>query len=206
MLVTISRLDKLAAAYEVFSQLGMMEGTTASYTAMILHGELPQPKVSEGGDDNGEDDDIGLSPGPKSLSSIELARTPGLFPFSTSLKEYLYISSQNEGIQGGLRILQLISISHDFHNSSTASSMNSLTQIQMSCLLMSISTIVPILGDQSVFIILLLPVSTHPAIFVVLAGCTENGFAQTQTGMGSTLDMILCLCKLMLSSMECQVW
>jgi hypothetical protein len=78
MLVTISRLDKLASASQVFSWLGMMEGTTSSYTAMILHSELPQPKDSKDGDEDG-DDNAGLAHGPKSLSSIELAHTPGLF-------------------------------------------------------------------------------------------------------------------------------
>jgi hypothetical protein len=54
-----------------------MEGTTSSYTAMILCGELPQPKASEDGDDRSDDegDDVGPVHGPKSLSSIELART-----------------------------------------------------------------------------------------------------------------------------------
>jgi hypothetical protein len=87
MLVTVSRLDKLASASQVFSRLGMMEGTTTSYTAMILQGELPQPKGSKDGD---EDDDIGPAHGPKSLSSIKLARTPGL-SFRLSLQQYLHI-------------------------------------------------------------------------------------------------------------------
>ena len=74
MLVTISRLEKLTSAGQVFSRIGMMEGTTSSYTAMILRGELPQPKVSE-------DDDMGPVHGPKSLSSVELACTAGLSLF-----------------------------------------------------------------------------------------------------------------------------
>ncbi|KAH9992964.1 hypothetical protein BJV74DRAFT_795662 [Russula compacta] len=73
MLVTITRLDKLALAGQVFSQLGMMEGTTSSYTARMLRGEQPQPIVSAAGEE--DDDDNGPSPGPKSLSSVELART-----------------------------------------------------------------------------------------------------------------------------------
>ena len=74
MLVTYSRLDKLALAGRVFSQLGMMEGMALSYTAMILRGESPQPRTMEDKDD---DDDVGPVAGPKSLSSIELARTVG---------------------------------------------------------------------------------------------------------------------------------
>ncbi|KAH9965083.1 hypothetical protein BJV74DRAFT_911363 [Russula compacta] len=58
--------------------LGMMEGTTSSYTAMILRGELPQLKALADGNhsDDDDDDDIGPVHGPKSLSSIKLARTP----------------------------------------------------------------------------------------------------------------------------------
>jgi hypothetical protein len=78
MLRTISRLEQLASARRAFYQLGMMEGTTASYTATILRGELPQPKASaNGGNGNDDDDDIGAVHGPKSLSSIELAHTAG---------------------------------------------------------------------------------------------------------------------------------
>jgi hypothetical protein len=77
MLRTISRLDKLAAARRSFAQLGMMDGTTASYTAMIHEGGLPRPRAAfeiGGGD---EDNDNGPAPGPKTLSSVELARLPG---------------------------------------------------------------------------------------------------------------------------------
>ncbi|KAH9988442.1 hypothetical protein BJV74DRAFT_885330 [Russula compacta] len=79
MLVTIARLDKLASARQVFYQLGMMEGTTSSYSAMIRRGELPQPKALADGNrsDDDDDDDVGPVRGPKSLSSIELARTAG---------------------------------------------------------------------------------------------------------------------------------
>ena len=58
----------------------MMDGATASYTAIILRGEQPQPwvvaAVSE--DDN---DDNGPVSGLKSLSSVELAHTTGMFYF-----------------------------------------------------------------------------------------------------------------------------
>lgn len=79
MLVTISRLDKLSSAVQVFTQVGMMEGTTLSYMAMINRGELPVPKVVTT-EDNDVDNDIGPVKGPKSLSSIELARTAGSLP------------------------------------------------------------------------------------------------------------------------------
>ena len=74
MLVTNMWLDKLASAGCVFSRFGMMEGTASSYTAMVLRGEAPQPRAMEGESD---DDDDGPVAGPKSLSSIELARTVG---------------------------------------------------------------------------------------------------------------------------------
>ena len=38
MLLTNSQMDKLAAARQEFRKLGMMDGTTAGYTAMILGG------------------------------------------------------------------------------------------------------------------------------------------------------------------------
>jgi hypothetical protein len=91
MLVTISRLDKLASAGRVFSQLGMMEGTSASYTAMILRGELPQPRASKDDDDDDEDNDIGPAHGPKSLSSIELAHRVGLLLFRCHIFETILI-------------------------------------------------------------------------------------------------------------------
>ncbi|KAH9978484.1 hypothetical protein BJV77DRAFT_1062733 [Russula vinacea] len=55
-----------------FSRVGMMEGTTSSYTAMILRGELPQPMASN--DNNDNDDDMGPVHGPRTLSSVELSR------------------------------------------------------------------------------------------------------------------------------------
>jgi hypothetical protein len=76
MLLTNSRMDKLAAARQEFTKLGMMDGTMAEYTAMILSGGQPQPRESAPEAEDGEDDDNGPALGPKSLSSIELARMP----------------------------------------------------------------------------------------------------------------------------------
>jgi hypothetical protein len=79
MLQTISRLDKLAAARCVFTKHGMMEGSTSFYTAMVLRGEQPQPLLDPTDDDqDNEDHDLGPVSGPKVLSSIELAKTPGV--------------------------------------------------------------------------------------------------------------------------------
>ena len=81
MLRTISRLDKLATARRAFTTHGMMEGSTFSYTAMVLRGEQPQPPTNptEDANEDNEDDDLGPVSGPKVLSSIELATTPGVY-------------------------------------------------------------------------------------------------------------------------------
>jgi hypothetical protein len=80
MLQTISRLEKLAAARRVFTQLGMMDGTAASYTGMIQDGGQPQPRATLETDYLDEGDDRGPVAGPKALSSVELARIPGMIP------------------------------------------------------------------------------------------------------------------------------
>ncbi|KAF7341035.1 hypothetical protein MSAN_02089300 [Mycena sanguinolenta] len=71
MLRTIARLDRLAALRDIFSRQGMLQGSTTSYALRTMRGELPQPPPAM----NEEDDDGGDSPGPKSLSSVELAQT-----------------------------------------------------------------------------------------------------------------------------------
>ncbi|KAF8210576.1 hypothetical protein K438DRAFT_2011932 [Mycena galopus ATCC 62051] len=73
MLRIICRLDKMAAIRSIFAIQGMMAGSTSSYAAMVLRGESPQPP---GADEDSDDDDEGDVPGPRSLSSVELARTP----------------------------------------------------------------------------------------------------------------------------------
>jgi len=81
MLWTICRLDKLAAARRTFAELGMMNGTTATYTAMIHAGGRPEPwprAVINGAD---EDDDNGPTAGPKTDSTVELCQLSGEFPF-----------------------------------------------------------------------------------------------------------------------------
>ena len=51
---------------------------------MILRGEQPQAWVAAAADADDEDDDNGPEAGPKALSSIELAHSPGMF--------FIYIS------------------------------------------------------------------------------------------------------------------
>ncbi|KAJ6609901.1 hypothetical protein B0H10DRAFT_2438356 [Mycena sp. CBHHK59/15] len=72
MLRIICRLDKMTALRAIFSLQGMMSGSTSSYAAMTLRGEKPQPPGAVEDDDK---DDHGAAPGPKTLSSIGLART-----------------------------------------------------------------------------------------------------------------------------------
>jgi len=79
MLLTISRLNKLGAASQAHAELGMMDDTTASYMAMIQRGERPQPHTARADRNGDNDDDHGPEPGPKSLSSVELACAPGMF-------------------------------------------------------------------------------------------------------------------------------
>ncbi|KAH9974842.1 hypothetical protein BJV74DRAFT_879675 [Russula compacta] len=73
MLQTLCRLDKLATARQAFLELGMMDGTTAGYAAMIQAGREPQPRAVEAMD---EDDDNGPIAGPKTLSSVILSQVP----------------------------------------------------------------------------------------------------------------------------------
>ncbi|KAJ6609298.1 hypothetical protein B0H10DRAFT_2166369 [Mycena sp. CBHHK59/15] len=80
MLVTLSRLDKLAVARHEFASRGMMTGTTSSYTAMVLAGDQPQVTAVQAAanvaaDKEDIDDDDGVVHGPRSLLDIELAPT-----------------------------------------------------------------------------------------------------------------------------------
>ncbi|KAJ7673067.1 hypothetical protein DFH06DRAFT_1358827 [Mycena polygramma] len=73
MLRTLTRLDRLASLRSIFTTQGMMQGSTAAYALQTMRGDLPQPPPRLA--DQDDDDDGGDSPGFKSLSSIELART-----------------------------------------------------------------------------------------------------------------------------------
>jgi len=75
MLWTLSRLDKLTAAWRAFAELGMMDGTAATYTAMIQAGGEPRPQAAIDGND--EEEDNGPATGPKTLAVVELARLSG---------------------------------------------------------------------------------------------------------------------------------
>jgi len=75
MLWTLSRLDKLTAARRAFAELGMMDGTAATYTAMIQAGGEPWPQAAIDGND--EEEDNGPAAGPKTFAVVELARLSG---------------------------------------------------------------------------------------------------------------------------------
>jgi hypothetical protein len=76
MLRTLCRLDKLAAAHRAFTELGMMDGTAASYTAFVNAGGEPQPRMKTDGDED-KDEDNGPAAGPKVLSDVKLCHFPG---------------------------------------------------------------------------------------------------------------------------------
>jgi hypothetical protein len=73
MLRINSHLDKMSYARRAFTELGMMTGSTSSYTAMLLRGEQPAVPVAA---DLELEDDMGPITGVKVLSSIHLASTP----------------------------------------------------------------------------------------------------------------------------------
>ena len=60
-------MDKLSSALQAHTELSMMDGTTLSYTKMILKGEQPQVWAAAGDADNGEDNDNSPEPGLKAL-------------------------------------------------------------------------------------------------------------------------------------------
>jgi len=75
MLQTIQRIDKVAAAEAIFTQKGMMEGSTLSYSARMLDGEVPSPPPHLISVE--EDDDEPDVCEPDVMTSVSLARTPG---------------------------------------------------------------------------------------------------------------------------------
>jgi hypothetical protein len=77
MLRTNCRMDKMASARRAFAEQGMMKGTTAAYTAMILRGGQPVAEATPDEKDKGVID-IGPVSGPKVLSSVHLATTRGM--------------------------------------------------------------------------------------------------------------------------------
>ena len=80
MLKTISRLDKLAAARRIFVEHDAQHGETTA-TTTIRDGGRPPLRVgtTDIGDNAHEGDDLDNGPvsGPKAISSVYLARTPG---------------------------------------------------------------------------------------------------------------------------------
>ena len=78
MLTVNKRQNKLSAAQSIFTQAGMMQGTTLVYTTMVLWGDCPLPlPIIE--DDL--QDDHGALIGPPVMNTITLAVTISM-PFS----------------------------------------------------------------------------------------------------------------------------
>jgi hypothetical protein len=77
MLHTLTRLDKLAALRCVFRKQGMMAGTTSTYMAKMVAGEELEDDSTSDDEEGGDGDDSGAEPGPKVLSSVKLAVSPG---------------------------------------------------------------------------------------------------------------------------------
>ena len=74
MLVINKRQDKLMAIWSVFTQKGMLQGTTLAYTTMMLRGDRPPPLpvIQEEGRD-----DHGAVTGPRVMNMVTLAVTAG---------------------------------------------------------------------------------------------------------------------------------
>jgi hypothetical protein len=126
MLRTISRLDKLTAARRAFVQLGMMDGTTASYTKMVQDGGQPQPRAVPEADDTDTGDDNSPVAGPKAPCSVELARRPGtIFASNKSILISNGARTQHEDIQPQQKLWQLTSDSLDSQSSCAVSYMAS---------------------------------------------------------------------------------
>ncbi|KAI0003199.1 hypothetical protein BJV74DRAFT_876167 [Russula compacta] len=74
MLLTNQRMDKMHAIRCIFTDKGMMDGTTLSYTARMLRGEEPAPPANTLNDED-DTDDHGAVRGPKVMAFVVLAAT-----------------------------------------------------------------------------------------------------------------------------------
>ncbi|RXW16095.1 hypothetical protein EST38_g9754 [Candolleomyces aberdarensis] len=79
MLVTITRLDKIAAMRQMLNERGLLQGTTAMAMALLYQeattSELVADLSSPPTDADGYSDDVGPVPGPRLASSIVLCTT-----------------------------------------------------------------------------------------------------------------------------------
>ena len=108
MVLTINRLDKLAALRRVYVKQGMMVGTTSAYMALTAHRHLPGPIGSDSevevegnqennngeSDDKGDNEDVGPVSGPRVLLSVKLASQYGMLAYLVSRRSVLTISIQ----------------------------------------------------------------------------------------------------------------
>ena len=79
MLLTNTRLNKLMAPKSVFTNRGMMQGSTLAYTILSLRGEQPPPLPTIVEEDH---DDHRAVTGPRTMNSVKLAVCPGKLTFS----------------------------------------------------------------------------------------------------------------------------
>jgi hypothetical protein len=149
MLLTLMRLDKLAALKAVLTLRGMLTGTTTSYTARVLAGEQPQIEAAAAAaalaDD--EEDDDGTVHVPKSLSDIELAPTPRVSSLLLSFYLSSYCPSQSADILKQLKPWQSTFISRVSPTSCGASCTRN-SMVRMTMLPLFRSTHVQFLPDE----------------------------------------------------------
>ncbi|KAJ3994076.1 hypothetical protein F5050DRAFT_1576335 [Lentinula boryana] len=92
MLQSITRLDKLKMMHSRLKTRHMMVGSTYSYQASIMGGELPQEEEAEiDVNELGENDDLGPAAGPRTTSSVHLASKPaeGYPRYAAGLGEHI---------------------------------------------------------------------------------------------------------------------
>ena len=192
MLLTNSRMDKLSSASRAHTELGMMDGTTSSYTEMILRGEQPQVRAAAADAYNDEDNDNSPEPGPKALSSIKLAHSPGMSFIHIPFDPYTDQFYQREGIHKQRKLLQTTStspnLSRCYDDSCTTKSTPIRKHHRQTSHWMSAQGLLGPFPST----IPQLPTSMHRAIFAALVDCIENVSVPTQTGMGNMLAMTQC--------------
>lgn len=77
MVQSITRLDKLKAMRSRIAERNMMVGSTYTYVSGIMAGEIPEEAPEADEEDLDDDSDLGPASGPRTMSSVHLARTPG---------------------------------------------------------------------------------------------------------------------------------
>lgn len=79
MVQSITRLDKLKAMRYRISGRNMMVGSTYTYVSGMIAGEIPEEAPEAVEEDVDDDSDLGPVSGPRTMSSVHLARTAGVY-------------------------------------------------------------------------------------------------------------------------------